>query len=130
MKPPSSRFWQETQTGLYSHSPNPLAPRRALSQARPQRAQVRLVLWAVRGAPERCETKRAGWFKKVLDDLTILHAHDAVGLGGEFVVMGDDHEGRPAGFVQFTHHGKERVARMRIQISSRFISQHEIRLLQ
>ena len=43
--------------------------------------------------------------------------------------MGDDHEGRPAGFVQFTHHGKERLTRMCIQISGRFISQHEIRLL-
>ena len=69
-------------------------------------------------------------FSILLYDLTILHIHDPVGLGRQLIVMGDDHEGRPAGFVQFTHHGKERVARMCIQISGRFISQHEIRLLQ
>jgi hypothetical protein len=71
----------------------------------------------------------AAFFSILLYDLTILHMHDPVGLGRQFVVVGDDHEGRPAGFIQFTHHGKERLACMGIQISGRFISQHEIRLL-
>ena len=68
--------------------------------------------------------------RQELDDLTILHVHDPVCLGRELIVMGDDHEGRPSGLVQFTHHRKERVPRMRIQISCWFISQHKIWLLQ
>lgn len=56
--------------------------------------------------------------------------HDPVGLGRQFVVVGDNHEGRPAGLIQFTHHRKERLARMGVQISCRLVSQHKIGLLQ
>ena len=65
-----------------------------------------------------------------LHDLTVLHMDDPVGLGGQFVVMSDDDEGCAAGLVQFTHHGEERFARVRIQISRRLISQYEIWFLQ
>lgn len=38
-----------------------------------------------------------------LNDLAILHVDDAVGLGGEFVVMGHDHKRGSTGFVQGAH---------------------------
>jgi hypothetical protein len=74
--------------------------------------------------------ENGGMLQYRLHDLAVLHMHDPVGLGRQLVVVGDDHEGRPTGFVQFTHHAKKRLARMRIQISSWFISQHEIWFLQ
>ena len=59
-------------------------------------------------------TLLAAFFSILLYDLTILHMHDPVGLCRQLVVVGDDHEGRSAALVQFTHHRKERLARMRI----------------
>ena len=44
-------------------------------------------------------TTLANFFSILLDDLAVLHMHDAVGLGRQLVVVGDDHEGRPTGFV-------------------------------
>ena len=45
------------------HPPNPGAPRRALSQARPQRAKRRCVHCSVRGASERSEHVAGGLFQ-------------------------------------------------------------------
>lgn len=56
--------------------------------------------------------------------------HNPVGLGGQFVVVGDDDEGCSASLIQFTHHREERLARMRIQIACRLIGQYQIGFLQ
>ena len=46
-------------------------------------------------------TKLADFFNILApDDLAIFHANDAVGLGGQLVVVSDDDEGRAAGFIQ------------------------------
>jgi hypothetical protein len=35
-------------------------------------------------------TTLAGFFSILLDNLAVLHMHDAVGLGGQFIVVSDD----------------------------------------
>lgn len=57
-------------------------------------------------APEMPESNRPGCRDGGpvnSNDLTILHVDDAVGLGGEFVVMGHDHERGSTGFIQGAH---------------------------
>jgi len=51
---------------------------------------------------QRREDAAMGGFDQS-DDLAILHVNNAVGLGGEFVVMSHDHEGGTACFVQGAH---------------------------
>ena len=41
--------------------------------------------------------------RQALDDLTILHVNDAIGLGGKLFVMGHDDEGGPARLIEVSH---------------------------
>jgi hypothetical protein len=59
----TSGFQQDAQKGQTSHPPNPGAPRRTLSHARPQQAKGRCVLCSVRGASERSENAAGGLFQ-------------------------------------------------------------------
>ena len=59
----ASGFQQDAQKGQTSHPPNPGAPRRTLSHARPQQAKGRCVLCSVRGASEQSENAAGGLFQ-------------------------------------------------------------------
>ena len=76
---------------------------------------------AARSSSEKLRLRR--------DDRAVLHGDDAVGLSGEFIVVRDDHKRGASRAIQLAHEGKERVARMAVEVACRFIGQHQIRLL-
>src|SRR5207249_7498674 len=63
------------------------------------------------------------------DDPAVLHVNDAIGLGGEFLVVGDDHEGGTTRSVQFPHQRKQGLTRVSVQVSRRLIRHDQIRPL-
>ena len=63
------------------------------------------------------------------DYLAILHVNDTVGLGGEFVVMGHDHEGGLACLVQGTHQSKQPFSAVCVEVPRRLIGQDQVRIL-
>ena len=63
------------------------------------------------------------------DDLAILHVNDTVGLGGELVVMRDDHERRSPCLVQGAHQPEQPFPAVCVEVPGRFISQDQVRIL-
>jgi hypothetical protein len=61
-----------------------------------------------------------------LDDLTVLHVYDSICLGGELVVVSDDHKGDAANFVQITHEIEQGFSCVGIQVTGRFIGKHKV----
>ena len=66
---------QDDQKGQTSHPPNPGAPRRTLSHARPQQAKRRCILCSVRGASERSENAADGLFQHPAKKCGLLPPH-------------------------------------------------------
>mgnify|MGYP001593277421 CR=1 FL=1 len=60
------------------------------------------------------------------DDLAVFHADDAVGLGGEFFVVGDDDEGGAACAVHLSHEGKEGIAGVGVEVAGGLIGEDHI----
>ena len=63
------------------------------------------------------------------DDHTVLHGHDSIGVGRQFVIVSHDDEGCPTRAVQLTEERKQGIAGMGIEVACRLIGQDEIRLL-
>ena len=77
--------------------------------------------------PKRDWKGEACWIDS--SNLAVLHANDAVGLGGKFVVVRHDHKGGSPRLVQGAHQSEYSFPAMGIEIPGRFIGQDQVRVL-
>ena len=63
------------------------------------------------------------------DNHAVLHGHDSVGMGRQFVVMSHDDEGCSSRTVQLTEERKQGITGMAIEVARRLVGKDEVRLL-